>query len=357
MDILKELKHKLNDLNIGYAEYEQYISGNPLLDIYTLGLPKFTAIFGEEGTLKTTLGIQLSLSFLRQFKNAIVLYLDSEGAFSARRMKMLGYTDDELNRVVVVNPPFTIQDVTKILLELREIVRHDKVFVLWDSVNQTPSKEEYEYDKIGMHARALSSELRKFPQFYYYAIAQFRENIQPFSSIEIPVGRALRHRSDLTLFVSDAKINIPMKLNEIAFKKITFVIKKSRNISSGYKFESIMLTTSGLHFYYSLLFNLLKYKIIEKPPRKKHFEFQGKQIQVNDIFNAANIKNYLDLFVDAYVKELYDEDAESVRKFYKEKVIPYYFDKNGVLISEKILGGRLKVDIVFDETQETITEV
>lgn len=90
--------------------------------IGTLQTNTITSIYGSPGTGKSTLCFEYVNAYLKTGKK--IIYVDTEGGFSAERLKQIN-PDINLNNVIVISPK-TFEDQQKVIESLNRQIRNAK---------------------------------------------------------------------------------------------------------------------------------------------------------------------------------------------------------------------------------------
>lgn len=345
-DIIKELKNSSTaEVKEIEEERPKIFTGDAFLDLFYGGgifHPGFIYVWGGEGSSKSTYAAQIALKFKRENPNSIVVVLDSEESFDKRRWINLGWEEEDIKQLLVIEPEY-VESIRNILETIWEKIDTKKIpmLVIWDSVSSTTTKEEYvqEMDRLGTMARVISAQLRNWKLRKYntsfIAISQYRENIgNPYAGHEPPGGRALRHKSDLTLLLSSSKPDEKI-IDPTAARKIKIKTQKSRNVSPGVDFEYIATTSRGFSSVYTLIYHLFSLKLLEKPKGKKKFIFIPTEAEYNPIDfiklvltdEGAYEKYYLPIFQE--IINSYPEDDREYLDKKLELIKNHYFDSDG----------------------------
>lgn len=327
-------------------ERPKIYTGDAFLDLFYGGgifHPGFVYIWGGEGSSKSTYSAQIALKFKRENPESIILVLDTEESFDKRRWLNLGWSEEDLQNSILVVEPDYIEAIRPILQTLWEKTEGKiPILVIWDSVSSTPAKEEYidEMDRIGLISRALSKELRnwKIGKFNttFITISQYRENIaNPYAGQEPPGGRALRHKSDLTLLLSASKPDEKI-IDPKAGRKIKIKIQKSRQLSPGNEFEYIASTSRGFSAIYTLIHQLFNLKLLEKPKGKRKYRFTPTEEEYSPVdfvkevlTSEGSYDKYFYLVFEGIINSYPEDDRDYLQKVLEEKIKPHYFDSSG----------------------------
>lgn len=206
---LNKLRRELKDSIINLDEsFEFFLTGNPIFDAFigSGGIPKYQMLYewGTNSIGKSTFALQLLASYqIQHGSNCIAIYFDREESLTTARLKKLKV---DHKRVLILNPDYIEQIEERVSKIHADYAQHKiDIFVIWDTIAQTPSKEETEgYSKIGSQARALADIFRKL-EFYdlnltMVALNQHRETIgDKYATKEPPNGNAAKHKSFVTI--------------------------------------------------------------------------------------------------------------------------------------------------------------
>lgn len=341
MEILKDIKKILrsSDFEIKTDDYERarFFSGSPLLDVYLGGgLPYIgtTYIQGGEAVGKTTLSYQILKSVIKQH-NIIPIIIDTEESYDSKRFKSLVKDVPEL---LVVGLEY-IEELKDLLDKIYDKIKNSDedidLFLIWDTISATPSREEYvnDMDKPATVARALSRMFRIIKlekmRLTLFLISQYREtNItNPFITKEAPGGSAAKHKSDITLFLKQKKDD--SVIDSKTGRLVKILTQKSRFISPWQEMEFIVLTNTGWNSLLTAEYILMSNKILTKSRGKLAYE--GK-VYSNEEF-IEYLKNDLSIWervFDLIIKDYNSEDKEYIKSTIYPKIISYYFKDNKI---------------------------
>lgn len=348
MEILKDIKRILKasdfDLKTETHSRERFFSGSPLMDIYLGGGIPYIGTFyiwGGEAVGKTTLSYQILKSFTKQYET-IPIIIDTEESYDSRRFKNLV---EDIPDVLVVGLEY-IEELKELLDKIYDRIKSSKedfnLFLIWDTVSATPSKEEYvnDLDKPATVARALSRMFRLIKlekmNLTLFLISQYRESniTNPFMAKEPPGGSAAKHKSDITLFLKAKKDD--SIIDDKSGRVVKILTQKSRFISPWQEFEFIVLTNKGWNSYLTILYHLLNNKIITKNRNK--FIYNDKSYNIDDFIEFLKSKDGFDIWLkmfDIIISSYNEDDKSYIKNDVYEKVINYYF-KDNQLDTERI---------------------
>jgi recombination protein RecA len=218
-------------------------TGIDVLDHYGLGiggLPvgRIVEIYSEEGGGKTTFGHTCLASAQRV--GGVGALAEMEGAFDVTRANTLGVDTDNL---IILNPDWIEQVVIHIEKALDQInaAKAWPAVIVWDSIAQTPTKEEFEE---GMEAgkghgteraKCLSKAMRtlvpriKRSRTVLICINQVRDNVGVMfgDKYTTPGGHAVKFASSIRLQILGGK-KVVDKAGEHTGKDITIMVTKNR---------------------------------------------------------------------------------------------------------------------------------
>jgi len=133
--------------------------------IQRAGIPsgRLTTIVGEEGSGKSTLAAQIMAEVQRM--GGLAVLADSENAFDPERAPALGVDATQVIWLRSTNLQETINEIIDVIGLIRDEAPDVPVAIIWDSIAQTPPKEELD-DPFGtphmaLHARYVSTALRR----------------------------------------------------------------------------------------------------------------------------------------------------------------------------------------------------
>lgn len=341
---IDKLRKELKDSNIIDLDgtYEYFLTGNPIFDAFvgSGGLPKYQLeyIWAGASIGKSTLAIQILSSYLKQDTNCIVVYLDSEESITGHRLKMLGVDPD---KVILLNPE-SIESVGVLINKLSTIYEDVDMFIIWDTLIQTPPKEQLEgYAKIGMQARAFS-DLFKMVKFYdskltMFALNQHRENMQgQYMPPDPPGGNATKHKSFLTLFGTAKKCEL---IDPSVGKIITLQSIKSKIISPKRKFEHVMTHVYGYDSILTAINYLRELKLLGKKGGGYYYflDDEENKYRLNKLYNFFTTDesvNRWKLVINEIYNNLYPDDDKEMIEEAKERIFSYYFEGDKIDVSK-----------------------
>jgi len=128
------------------------------------GIPsgRLTTIVGEEGSGKSTLAAQIMAEV--QKMGGLAVLADSENAFDPERAPALGVDATQVIWLRSTNLQETIREIIDVIGLIRDEAPDVPVAIIWDSIAQTPPKEELD-DPFGkahmaLHAKYVSGAMR-----------------------------------------------------------------------------------------------------------------------------------------------------------------------------------------------------
>lgn len=133
--------------------------------IQRAGVPlgRLTTIVGEEGSGKSTLAAQIMAEVQRM--GGLAVLADSENAFDPDRAPALGVDATQVIWLRSTNLQETINEIIDVIGLIREEAPDVPVVIIWDSIAQTPPKEELEdpfgTPHVALHAKYVSTALRR----------------------------------------------------------------------------------------------------------------------------------------------------------------------------------------------------
>lgn len=131
------------------------------------GIPegKFTLIFGDKSTGKSTLSLRLIKSFLMSNPDRYACYFDFEDTFSVDWAKRILGSEELLNRLLVAKPQFAEEGIEIFHELINEYKNHEIGFYVIDSIASMITSSEAESDGdqvfVGQIARTANKFLRK----------------------------------------------------------------------------------------------------------------------------------------------------------------------------------------------------
>jgi len=365
LDMLrKELKGEVIDLD---ESYEYFLTGNPIFDAYigSGGFPKYQLeyIWASSSIGKSTLAIQILASYLKQNTNSIVVYLDSEESVTKQRLSMLGV---DYTKVLITNPT-SIETVKELIDKIRTSYNVD-IFMIWDTLIQTPSKEETEgYSKIGMQARSFST-LFKTLRFYdskltMFALNQHRENMQgQYMPPDPPGGNAVKHKSFLTLYGTSKKSEL---IEPEEGKITTFTTIKSKVISPKRKMAHVLTHVDGYDSILTTITYLKENKLLGKRGGGYyHFIDEDKNYRLPELYKFfttdESVPKWKMVINDIFTTLYPDDDIVFITEA-KDRILNYYFENDKfqfdrfTSLSKKFVTGNFVTN--SDNEDDTIEEL
>lgn len=247
-------------------------SGLDYLDLFITGIPrgKFSLLVGLEGSGKTTLMLQMALSFLKSVNNSVVLLYDTEHAIGKERLKALKYPPEFFDRIFTPDTEvLTIEGMFNTLEKEINTIRVSKndipILILWDSIAQTPPEAEMEGkigdSEMGLRARLLSQIFRKYMSLFdaaditLIAVNQLRYkmNTAPFEDPYVsPCGKAPEYAAWLWLDLRRSK-----NFEHINNARIVDVRLRKNKFSPPIRFNMILNPNTGFSDAFSVYQYLL----------------------------------------------------------------------------------------------------
>lgn len=340
-ELRKLLKAEAVDLN---TSFEYFLTGNPIFDAFigSGGMPKFQLeyIWALSSVGKSTLAIQILASYMRQVVvgKYIIIYFDTEESITPQRLKALGIENIEL--VNVINPE-SIEKVGQYISTMRAKYKDIELFIIWDTIAQTPSAEELDgYNKIGMQARSLT-QLFRLIKFYdtkltMFALNQYREsNFEAnakYMPKEPPGGNAVKHKSFLTLYGSRKKSEL---VSEDFGYVSSITTRKSKIISPNRKFDFEFTNTGGYDSVLTAINFLRGQKLLGKKDGGYYYfvEDPSKTWRINALYNwflsDESVSKWKFIIEEMY-RVLYPDDEDDVKNEAKARIFNYYFPKDKI---------------------------
>lgn len=212
MKIRKELEEYFNN-NIENEIIESFSTGSLSLDlcIGVGGIPtkRFTEIFGEESTGKSTLALSISKTVINE--GGKVLYVDTENQMVVPYIKEIVTNYNKINFTLI--RPYTAEDAFKIL---ERGIDDNYNFIVLDSVAALSPlqeiKKDFDEDSMTLTSRMLNKFFRRQvfnvrdKNIAVVFLNQVRDKIGTyFKSFETPGGHALKHYTSIRIFLSRGK--------------------------------------------------------------------------------------------------------------------------------------------------------
>lgn len=208
----KELDEYFEVSNLD-GEIEAYSTGCISLDlcIGVGGIPKrrFTEIFGEESTGKSTLALSIANTVINS--GGKVLYVDTENQMAEPYIKDI--VKNYSNKNFLLIRPYTAEDAFKIL---EKGIQDNYNLIVLDSVAALSPlqeiKKEFDEDSMTLTSRMLNKFFRRQVfnvrnnNIAVIFLNQVRDKIGTyFKSFETPGGHALKHYTSVRIFLSKGK--------------------------------------------------------------------------------------------------------------------------------------------------------
>jgi RecA/RadA recombinase len=133
--------------SIIFAKKDMIPTSVPMINVALSGtvdggmIPGLTMLAGPSKHFKTGFALLLASSFLRKYKDGIILFYDSEFGTPISYFETFGIPKDQ----VVHTPIMDIEELKfDIIKQLKEITRSDHVMIIIDSIGNLASKKEVE---------------------------------------------------------------------------------------------------------------------------------------------------------------------------------------------------------------------
>jgi recombination protein RecA len=217
-----------------YLKLDFFSSGILSLDIELGGgwpEGRISMVIGSESSGKSTLAYLAGKQYLDKYPKSLVCIADTERTLLPKYLGRLGYTEDDLDRTLVVYPDSGEQAGEAVLEVIRQT---DHCLIVLDSIAaMVPTREiEDDLDKksMGQHAALVGQFFRKIqptikvdleseaPKTTLVMTNQIRENIGVMwgKKTKDPGGRAPKHYTSIRLELArKAWLRPPKKGNEI----------------------------------------------------------------------------------------------------------------------------------------------
>ena len=334
-DLRKILKKDIVKID---NNFDFFLTGNPMFDAFvgSGGMPKYQLeyIWATSSVGKSTFAIQVLASYMKQSEDYVALYFDTEESITLSRLRMLGIEDE--TRVIILNPE-SIQRAGQIIASVKESNPNVDLFIIWDTLQQTPADEELEgYTKIAMQARAFTA-LFRTTRFYdnnltMFALNQHREGMESqYMPKEPPSCNAVKHKSFLTLYATRKKSKLID--SDFGFTS-TITTKKSKIISPHRQMEFEVTNTSGYDSPLTLI-NYLKSKKEIGSRTGWYFFADNKEdkYRLKDFYNHLLTDECIDRWkfaIENIFTDLYPDDDKKFIEEAKERIFNYYFKDNKI---------------------------
>lgn len=281
------------------------------------GLRKGTTIFaGKTKSFKTSISLHIAAAFLKQHKDGVILFYDSEFGSPMEYFKQFDVDTDR----VIHNPVLNIEDLKfDIMKQLNNLEKKDKVLILIDSIGNVPSKKEVD-DALNENqaadmtrAKQLKSLFRMItPELNMKDIPLIAINhtydTQDFISKEICSGGTGPNYSSNDIFI----ISRRQEKEGTDVKGYYFTLKadKSRSIKEQSKLPLFVSWEKGIEKY-SGLFDLALFFEYIKQEKKGWYvlwdfddkQYHEKNIRAKDIDDAFFQKLINDEYFNNLIKQ------------------------------------------------------
>lgn len=281
-------------INTGSMVFNALISGS----LYG-GMPdnKILALAGESGVGKTFFALNFVFSFLKEKKDGVVMYFDTEGAVSSEMIVERGIPT---NRIAIV-PLSTVEqfrkqafDIVDAYLKLPIEDRKPLMLVL-DSLGLLASEKEVSDVAEGKEVADMTraKKIRSLFRILTLKLAQAKipliitnhtyQTLSLYSTKVMNGGEGLRFSASTIVFLSKKKEKDSN--NNVVGNVIHCTTYKSRFTKENQQVDTLLMFDNGLSKYYGLLEIAEKYEIFKKvstryelPDGSKVF---GKEINEN----------------------------------------------------------------------------
>ena len=341
-------------------------------------------------TGKSTFAFQFASSFLNQYENSVVVYLDIENASSSDRDDSHEdrVTTFEIDRSRFMYKPMilSIKETFSLIKDLVDVKKkiEDKfgnecrVLFIWDSIASTGSSKDISADNpneiIGWKARELTFELNKIKPLLainrvsLLVVDQVRSNLKldsPFMRSEKTVGEfgnfksatsitSLQHNIKQWLYLSRGKALSKSDPLGVEGWVMHIYTEKNKLAPSNYWVDVVFDKKFGIipilsEYYFLANLTKTEQKMYrqKKPPFALPIEGKGfKVLEVMDPTTGA-IQYTSDKFRESKFLEKYNADPEFASWFNKALEIS---------INERILKGYFRSEPVYDVHTEDHNE-
>lgn len=230
-----------------------------------------TMIAGPSKHFKSMLGLILVRSFLRKYKDGVVLFYDSEFGTPKNYFKTFGI---DMERVVH-SPIVDIEQLKHdVMVQLKDMKREDHVLIFIDSIGQLASTKEVDDALEGKsvadmtRAKSMKSLFRmitphlRLKDIPLVVINHTYKEIGMFPKDIVGGGTGSYFASDTIWIVGRQQEKID---GEVAGFNFTLNSEKSRFVKEKSKFNVTVTYEKGVEIYSGLLENALEMGIVSKP--------------------------------------------------------------------------------------------
>lgn len=344
--ILNKLKNKLEKekiLSIGKYDHIQIkkSTGFDTLDAILAGsdesrgfqLRTFNTFFGNSGSGKTTILLQIADRFIRDTESGSIVFLDAEGTTNVEKMKKIGI---DFSRILHYNTDLTVESFYQMidqLVELRaeeldekgeDYIMENPFIVIVDSFSALASKTEIAASTnvasaMGNVAKIHSTCLKKLAGLFIkynitvLGIIQIRDNVQ--------IGPTPKAK-DLLFMKNDISLSGGKALQFFSFYMASIRSKKEVDESYGFKgfeaeFKMVKSKTSSANKPITLIMNqvegysnlwtnyrlLIDDKVIQIKGAYKYLEGYEKNWLTKDLEKLYNTDEDFRVVFDKTVNE------------------------------------------------------
>jgi RecA/RadA recombinase len=359
------LMEKVPDALEGRTMDDTYSSGYLLYDEIIGGIPKgrIINIASEPGAGKTTLAVNIISNLLKLYENIIVVYIDTEGSMSYRRLKELGVDIDD-EKLLYLQPK-TLESayasMMTILKEKKEMGHDKEIVFCFDSITATPSQLELSSfedkdsgtNQIGFRARVNSKTLPVINSLLnqtsstFLMINQLRKNINMgYSSFFTPQEEIVGGLSLLYYSSQDIRLTVKSKFKnlfesqDILGKVVYFKAKKNRLLSPLIEFPMVLNYQKGFD-------NVLSLFVFLQDLNKSDFQQVGLE---GTFYTSGPVYRIVDLKTN---EEISFRSTEFVDKYNSDEKFRNTVNRLVITLIRR-LYKKYPDDYIYDETEEKI---
>lgn len=292
-------------------------------------------IAGPSRHFKTMYGLIMAAAYLKKYKEAVLLFYDSEFGSPKAYFEAVG-----IDTKRVLHVPVTDLEELKfdIMQQLAEIKRGDKLFVMIDSIGSLASKKEVDDAESGKsvadmtRAKYLKSFYRiitphlRIKDIPLVQIAHIYMTMDMFPKAIVSGGTGIMLASDAVWLVGRSQ---DKDGSELAGYNFTIRIEKSRYVREKSAIPITVKFEGGMNKYTGLLEMALAAKVVIKPS-------MGWYSRVNDE-GEVEAKKWRQK--DTETSEFMDDVIMSAR--FNEYVNEHYMVTNGAVISDDVIDAEL----------------
>lgn len=225
-------------------------------------------IAGEESHGKSTLSYAIAAAWQRRGPQHIVHILETESALDKVRCRAIGV---DLNRVLISETEMVqegFESISRINDTLREKIGEGvRVLHIWDTIAAAATPAEREGNAYGggmaEKPRIIRSALRDLTgklarhRAVLILINQVHDTLKPYSPLETPGGRGIRHHASVRIMVKKKEA---LEEDKAVGNYVEVFLKKNKVSMPGITFRMAMYSQTGFSEYKSLVHYLVQQK-------------------------------------------------------------------------------------------------